>query len=34
LDLAGSSLQNLKAAGLNQGSTGSFLIQGKTVVFQ
>lgn len=34
MTLAGSSIQNLNATGLNQGSTGAFLITGKTVVYQ
>jgi hypothetical protein len=34
ITLAGSSVKNLSASGLTQGSTGAFLIDGKTVVLQ
>lgn len=34
VDLAGTSIQKLNAKGLDQGSTGYFYVQGKTVVLQ
>ena len=34
VNLAGSSLQNLNAKGLDQGASAYFLINGKTVVLQ
>jgi hypothetical protein len=34
VNLAGSSVQNLNASGLDQGATGYYLINGKTVVLQ